>query len=368
MRLILKLLLKILDRKKTKKNRVTTPSERRKMDFLRWNTLNQAQEPCLSIEWNYHMFSHPVITGSFGLCLINPERRTGIPSGVILIAYGVFHNENQSFKLFRMQSTRNVSPKKQWPTESYSDDKTCRVKIIENQWSIDLTFYTNKRCNEIHTISDTYMGIKKQYWQVTYPWLISDSHVKGEVTVSTGDDKNKNYLINARSYFENSAGKTLFINLSWFFFSHMSDDIQFVFQSYRGSDALMDLVIHTTNRSIRFNHTEIKIKIHTEKIHPLKHYRQYVPYTFSLNASNQHFEFTAHFSIQHHVEAKKHNPNQNPRYLFKHFFILFIAGNFTGSLKAVNDNTIKPYIFNQDTFSGEYAKHNLFLQHTSENF
>ena len=91
-----------------------------KWNLLSWNFLNwkQASKLNMLVEWNYHMLFTEEVIGSFGICVINPNKLPLVPTGMIFMAYGTFRKTGKPFTLYRivpLTKSQAAAGTKHWP-------------------------------------------------------------------------------------------------------------------------------------------------------------------------------------------------------------------------------------------------------------
>jgi hypothetical protein len=343
--------------------------------LLIWNYRNWKTKRSNLIEWNYHMIFTDEVIGSYGLCVINPNKLPVIPKGLIFMAYGVFKKTQKPFTLFRMIPISSMTDSKSWPSSTknpmefqYISEKQCRIQITNADWSVDLDITDTASQLSTYLINDNNMGPLGQHWTVTNPWESSATTVTGTVaTIKPDGSTQPPRSLSGRAYFENSGGCTFLINMSWFFLVHASEDFSFSFQSYYRSPSLTELLLSHDNKQMIFDHKQMKISDIDEFVYDLRDYNQLVPKTCKIVATNATHKLVLNFATEHYVEAEKHNPGEKTNVFFKSFFIMCLVGRVSATLTNLESDEA-PIKFDEREFCGEYAKHNLFHASISDIF
>lgn len=118
------------------------------------------------IEWNYHMVFTDKITGSVGLCVVNPNKLPLIPSGVILICYGV---SRKNYKPFCMYRITPVAKDKYYPSLEkdnqknplefyYTSEKTVCINIKTPDFELCLNITNTSEKNDDYILNDNNLG------------------------------------------------------------------------------------------------------------------------------------------------------------------------------------------------------------------
>jgi hypothetical protein len=316
------------------------------------------------------------IIGSFGLCVVNPNKLPVIPQGLIFMAYGVLKKTQKPFTLFRMIPISCMTESKTWPSSTkypmdfqYSSEKHCHIQTANSDWSVSLDITNDDDHLSAYILNDNNTGPLGQHWTVTNPWKPPTTIVAGTLATVKPDGTSQNpRSLSGLAYFENSGGCTFLLNISWLFLVYAAKDFSFSFQSYYRSSNLTELLLFHDHSQIIFDHKQIKIFDIDEVVHDMQDYNQLVPKTWTLLATNSTHKLELNFVIEHYVEAEKHNPGEKTNIFFKNFFIQCLVGRFSGTLTNCLESDPIPIKFDDREFCGEYGKHNLFHESVSKMF